>query len=260
MRRVRRLAPLAGLVVLVSAFATLRPGAETGACAQEPVVPRVDCEEPSQQFADQACAAVRTSFRSASVRPAGRGLRFDFTRRVDRPVKIDVFQTSVRRRVIGELGVFETVARTSPARWRGRGARNGFLYARLRIRDEQGRLDTRRFALRRRNGRFALRPSFFRATSCATLQSFKLERPVFGGRGGRSLGISFRIARAGRVRVDVLRGRKVVRRFPARVREAGRIHRLRLSGRGLRRGRYRVRLRYRGDQATLRSSLFAQRL
>lgn len=257
---VRRLVPLLAAAVAVAGVATLRPGAETGACAQDPVVPRVDCEDPGARFADQSCAAVRTSFRSVTVRPAGRGVRFAFTRRVDRPVTIDVFQTSAGRRVIGEQRVFRTVARTSPVRWRGRRARDGFLYARLRIADERGRVDTRRVALRRRGGRFALRPSFYRATSCATLQSFKLERPVFGGRGARALGISFRLAREGRVAVEVRRGRRVVRRFPASVRRAGVIHRLRLSARGLRRGRYRVRLRYSGDQATLRASLYAQRL
>jgi hypothetical protein len=257
---VRRLAPLVAVVLAVSGVATLRPGAETGACAQDPVVPRVDCEQQGQPFADQSCTAVRTSFRSVAVRPTRRGLRFAFTRRVDRPVTIDVFQTSIGRRVIGEKRVFRVVARSSPARWNGRRARDGFLYARLRIRDERGRLDTRRVALRRRGGRFALLPTFYRAESCATLQAFKLERPVFGGRGRRALGISFRLARAGSVRVEVLRGRRVVRRFREVERAAGVTHRLRLIPRGLRRGRYAVRLTFRGESGTLTSSLFAQRL
>ncbi len=255
----RRFAPLVAAVLSVAAVVTLRPGMESGACAQDAVVPRNDCDE-RRTFTDQTCAAVRTSFRSVRVTPAGRGLRFSFTRRVARPVAIDVFQTSVGRRVIGEDRVFRRVVRSSPVRWSGRSARDGFLYARLQIRDERGRTDTRRIALRRRGGRFALRPTFYRATSCATLTSFKLERPVFGGRRSRSLGISYRLARAGRVTIEVRRGPRVVRRFRTATRAANVTHRLRLGARGLRRGRYEVRLRYAGDRGTVRASLYAQRL
>jgi hypothetical protein len=260
MPHVRRLAPLVAVVLAVAGVAVLRPGVESGACAQDPVVPRNDCEEQGQTFADQSCAAVRTSLRSVAVRPAGRGLRFAFTRRVNRPVTIDVFQASKGRRVIGELRLFRVVARSSPARWSGRRARDGFLYVRFRVRDEGGRLDTRRVALQRRRGRFVVRPAFYRATSCATLTSFKLERPVFGGRGARSLGIAFRLARRGRVTVEVRRAGRLVRRFATRTRRANVTHRLRLSPRRLRRGRYEVRLRYSGDRGTVRSSLYAQRV
>jgi hypothetical protein len=256
---VRRLSPALAAVLAVAGVATLRPGIESGACAQDAVVPRNDCDD-RQTYADQTCAAVRTSFRSVRVRPAGRGLRFAFTRRVARPVRIDVFQASVGRRVIGESRVFRAVATSSPARWSGRGARDGILYARLQIRDERGRTDTRRIALARRNGRFALRPAFYRSTSCATLTAFKLERPVFGGRGARTLGIAFRLARAGRVSIEVRRGGRVVRRFPAAARTANVTHRLRLGARGLRRGRYEVRLRFRGTGGSVRASLYAERL
>ncbi len=51
-----------------------------------------------------------------------------------------------------------------------------------------------------------------------------------------------------------------MRRYPARVRRAGVTHRLRLAPEKLARGTYEVRLTYVGDQGTLRSSLFAQRL
>ena len=83
---------------------------------------------------------------------------------------------------------------------------------------------------------------------------------MFGGRAGRALGISFRLARAGTVTIEVLRGRRVVRRLGTQARTANVTHRLQLPARGLRRGRYVVRLRYSGDQATLRAALTAQRL
>lgn len=267
----RRITPL---VVVFCVFAVgaivLRPGAETGACAQEapPVVERIDCDEGDAGFADERCAATTTSFRSVGVQPrrARRGLRFTFTRRVARPVRIDVFQTSVGRRVVRERFVARFVTQRSGLRWSGRAqrgrpkVRDGYLFARFRMRDERGRRDTRRVALVRRDGKFFLRPSFFRRTSCATLTSYKLERPVFGGRRTRSLGISFILARAGRVRVELRRGGKVVRRISVKRRRAGVKHRLRVSARGLRRGRYEVRLSYSGDRGSLRSSLFAQRL
>jgi hypothetical protein len=133
----------------------------------------------------------------------------------------------------------------------------------LRTVHDPRRAPARRRAPRRpraRNGRFAPRRDFYRRTSCSTLTTFKLERPAFGGRRNRALGISFRVAREGRVAVEVRRGGRVVRRYPARVRRVGVTHRLRLAPEKLARGTYEVRLTYVGDQGTLRSSLFAQRL
>lgn len=258
----RRLAPLVAVVLAVAGVATLRPGLESGACAQgDAVVPRNDCEEGGGEvFADQACDATRTSFRSVAVRPVGRGLRFSFTRRVDRQVTIDVFQTSIGRRVLNGKRVVRIVTNTSPARWSGRAARNGFLFARFRIVDEDRRVDTRRVTLRRRGGRFRVVRPFHRATSCATVTAFKLGAPEFGGRRSRALGISFRLAQPGRVGVEVLRRGRVVRRFAATERPAFRIERLRLSARGLRRGRYEVRLTFTSGNISQRSSLYAQRL
>ena len=126
---------------------------------------RNDCDEDGggQTFADQSCDATRTSFRSVRVIPAGRGLRFSFTRRVDRQVTIDVFQTSVGRRVLNGRRLVRIVTDSSPKRWSGRAARDGLLFARFRIVDEQQRVDTRRVTLRRRGGRFRVVRPFHRA-------------------------------------------------------------------------------------------------
>ncbi len=56
------------------------------------------------------------------------------------------------------------------------------------------------------------------------------------------------------------RSGRVVKRFRTGVRRTGVVHRLRLSARGLRRGRYEIRLRLQGDQGTASASLYAQRL
>lgn len=262
---VRRAMPLAAVIVAVAGAASLRPGAETGACAQgAPVVPRADCESAAQTL--ESCAATRQSFRSVAVRPVGRGLRLSFVRRVARPVRVEVFQSSVGREVVGQRLVARFSNRRGAFRWSGRSqrrrraVRDGLLFVRFAMRDERNRPDVRRVALVRRNGRFRLRPEFYRRTSCGTLQSFKLERPAFGGRRNRPLGIAFRVAREGRVTVEVRRGSRVVRRFAARTRRAGITHRLRLPSERLRRGTYEVRLSYAGTQGSLVSSLYAQRL
>jgi hypothetical protein len=263
---VTRALPLAAVAVAVLGVATFRPGEETGACAQgNPVVPRVDCDAAGGPQTLESCAATTQSFRTVAARRSARGLRFSFTRRVNRPVRVDVFQVSEGGRVIGQRLVARFSNRTQSFRWSGRGRRgrtlrDGYYFARFVIRDERGRVDTRRVALVRRNGRFAPRRDFYRRTSCSTLTNYKLERPAFGGRQNRALGISFRVAREGRVGVEVLRAGRVVRRFPARVRRGGITHRLRLAPERLPRGTYEVRLTYTGDQGSLRSSLFAQRL
>lgn len=261
----RSLLPGVLLVLLVGGF-VLRPAGPppTGACAQttDAVAPRIDCERERQ--ADESCAATTTSFRSVRVRPVGRGLRLRYTRRVARPVRIDVFQVSRGRRVIGQRLVARFSGRPSGLRWKGRSRRtrvhDGRFFVRFTIRDARGRRDVRRVALRRRAGRFRVVRPFYRRTSCATLTSFKLERPAFGGTSNRALGIAFRLARGGRVSVEVRRGRRVVRRFRTTPRRAGITHRLRLTSERLRPGRYEIRLRYSGDQGSLRSSLFSQRL
>jgi hypothetical protein len=84
------------------------------------------------------------------------------------------------------------------------------------------------------------------------IRSFKLRRRTFGGRAG-ALVVSFRLARKGRAVVDVLRGRKVVRRVSARTRKGSRTYRLRVSPRGLARGSYRIRLRAGGATAILKA-------
>jgi hypothetical protein len=265
-RAMRRAIPFAAVTLAAAAIVAVRPGLETDACAQgDAVVPRADCGAEVAQTLER-CQATTQSLRSVRVRPAGRGLRLSFSRRVARPVRIDVFQTAVGRRVIGQRLVARFARRTGAVRWNGRrlrgrpAPRDGVLFVRFSMRDERGRPDARRVALIRRNGRFALRRDFYRRTSCATLTSFKLERPAFGGRANRALGIAFRLAREGRVTVEVRRGGRLVRRFPARTRAARVTHRLRLPSERLRRGTYEVRLTYLGDQGSLAASLFALRL
>ena len=259
---------VATLLAVLGGTFLLRPVGPppSGACAQSPdaVAERIDCESEGRPVTG-SCAATSASFRSVRVRPVRRGLRFGYTRRVDRPVRIDVFQVSVRRLVLGQRLVKRLRNRPSGVRWSGRPRRGGRLrdgvyFARFTIRDARGRRDVRRVALVRRGGRFRTAPPFYRRRSCATLTSFKLERPAFGGRRNRSLGIAYRLARPGTVSVQVRRGGRAVRRFRTTTRRARLTHRLRLGSEGLPRGRYEIRLRYTGEQGSLSTSLYSARL
>ena len=66
-----------------------------------------------------ACAA-SAGFRSVSVRPRGRGLRFGFRRRGSRGVTVDVFQSSIGRRVLGNRRIARFTGRRKAFTWRGR--------------------------------------------------------------------------------------------------------------------------------------------
>ena len=197
-------------------------------------------------------------FRRVGAAPRDRAVRLSFARRVARPVTVDVFQQSVGRRVTGERLVARFTRRTRGITWngranrRGRRVRDGYLFARFTMALPGGGADTRRVALRRRGGRFALLPRFHRPDRCGRVQSFKLERPVFGGRTSRALGITFRLGSGARVGVTVLRGTRVVRRYATKARGAG-LHRLRLAPEGLPRGTYAVRLRIGDRTLTLRA-------
>lgn len=79
------------------------------------------------------------------------------------------------------------------------------------------------------------------------LYSFKLNRPVFGGRKNRALVIRYRLRKRSRVELALYRGRgkkiRRVRRLDRGVRRAGRPYKVKLRSRGRRRGTYTLRLR-----------------
>jgi hypothetical protein len=207
-----------------------------------------------------ACAR-SSGFRSASVRPSGRGLRFAFARRGRGAVTADVFQASIGRRVLGNRRIARFRGRTRSFRWAGRRARDGQLFARLRTVGPDGRADVRRFALARRGGRFVRRPAFYRRASCGAISSFKLERPVFGGRANAEVDATYRLGARATTTLELLRGSRRVRRLaPTRARAAGRAYRVRIAAEGLRRGDYRVRLTVRRGGKTTRATLTARKL
>ena len=212
-----------------------------------------------------ACAQT-AGFRSATARGRGRGLALRFARRARRPARIDVFQQSRGRRIFANRRVARFTNRLASFRWNGRATRggrkptDGFYVVRFRVRADNGRLDQRRIALVRRRGRFRAAPAYYRRASCGLLSSYKLTRPVFGGRAGRDQGIAFRVSRAARVSVTVSRAGRTVRRFRTARRRARRTHRLRLPARGLPRGAYRFRITVRAPGRSVAATLTARRL
>ncbi|HEX8121788.1 MAG TPA: hypothetical protein VF549_11045 [Solirubrobacteraceae bacterium] len=221
---------------------------------------------PPSGPAPTACTASRV-LRSAGARGDGRGVRLSFTgvtrlasrSRTDR-VDVDVFKTSRGRRVVGPLLVARFRDRSRSFTWDGKANRkrrnvgDGYYFVRYRVGG-----DVRRVTLRRRHGRWTRRPTFHRARSCRVLQLFKLRRPAFGGVDRRNLGIAYRLTEPGTVTVTVLRGKRVVKRYPARPVPSGRVVRLNLSADPLRRGDYRVRLRVRAT-STVTATLTSHRL
>ena len=150
-----------------------------------------------------------------------------------------MFQSSIGRRILGN----RRLARFKRKRgfvWRGRGARDGQLFVRVR-RSARTCAGSR---WRGAAGASPGAPAFARRASCAAISSFKLERPVLGGPGNRAVDVTYRLGASGRVALELRRGGKLVRRLaPTRRRAAGRAHRVRIASEGLRRGDYRVRLR-----------------
>ena len=102
------------------------------------------------------------------------------------------------------------------------------------------------------------RPAFERAGRCDVLRLFKLEQPVFGGRGNRAVDISFRLRSTTLVAAEVLR-RAASCGAMARRRRAGTIHRLRLASERLRAATTRCACGCSHDR-TLTSRLVARRL
>jgi hypothetical protein len=100
-----------------------------------------------------------------------------------------------------------------------------------------GGSDVRRVSMRRVRGKFVRRPASHLKDNCGALQSFKLQRPVFGGAGNRALRITYKLPRGvDRVSLVASARGKVLRRFKGESADAGRFHALELPANGIKRG------------------------
>jgi hypothetical protein len=175
------------------------------------------------------CAA-SAGFRSATVRPRGRGLRFDVTRAVPANYTADVYRQATLHRTGHARRVARLGSRAGLFTWPGsRRLVDGFYFAQVRVKVGTA-TDLRRFPMVLRRGRFHRARQYYRRASCKLLSIARLSGPAFGGRTRTSLLVSFRTLTSGRVTVTVKRGRRTVRRF--RVARSG-THTLRRKIRAL---------------------------
>jgi beta-glucosidase len=189
----------------------------------------------------------------SSATPRAAGLRIAPARGVG-PVTVEVFQQSRGNRVIRPRRIARFASRTGAFVWNGRGATDGHVVVRFAARGT-----THRVAVRRRRGRFSASSTFQRSEPCALLEASWLSGPSFGGRKQRPLGIGYRLTRAARVTITVLRGSRVLKRYAPESRAAGRFT-LQLPSRGLAAGTYRVRVVAEAADALASSTLAASRL
>jgi acyl-homoserine-lactone acylase len=169
-------------------------------------------------------------------------------------VSVELFRVSSPRAVLGNRRVARYRAR-SGVRTLPRRAPDGVYVVRFRASDVQ-----RRIAVRRSGGRWRLLRQYDVSATCGPVRRAKLERPVFGGRDNRALGVAFRLAEQADVELVVRRGSRVVRRVRSARRRAGVTHRVRIASERLRRGTYTFELTARGATGTTRTVLTATRL
>jgi hypothetical protein len=175
-------------------------------------------------------------------------VRFGFSRRDGAsPATVEVTRVA-RGRSIPKRGtrVARFTNRSVAFTWNGRGTGNkrladGWYVARLSAK-AAGRTDVRRVALRVRKGRVTLAKAFTSAPACSLVQSFGAGSPVFGGSRRVPVRLSYRLAQATKVSVQLLRGKRTVRRVKTRTRKGGQTYSVRFGARGLRPGTYRLRL------------------
>ncbi|HEX2087144.1 MAG TPA: hypothetical protein VHF89_15795 [Solirubrobacteraceae bacterium] len=226
----------------------------------------VENERAASVTAAGGCAS-STAFERVGVRPRGRGLAFSFSRRGSANVIVDLFRVNRGRR-IGDRRVRRFVNRTGSFRWNGRRGdrgrrvlRNGYFHARFMTRTASGGRDVRRVALVRRNGKWRLRPVFYRRVPCGLAETFKLTRPVFGGTRKLPLSISFRLNQQANVAITVRQRGRVVARVPRRSYVAGRTIRLRVAAARIpRRGNVRVTMRATRTGRATTQTIFARKL
>ena len=191
-----------------------------------------------------ACAST-SGFRRAAVRPHRRGLRVAFSRAFQRTVTVDVLRHSRGARVTSARRVkrFAGRARSFTWRWRGGAPRAAATSGAAGMRLPGGGADERGFVLERCAAGARRAPRGGAALLLPRLHPLRAGSPVFGGTTRRKLSVRYALARTARTRVELLRGRKVVRTLagtPAGA--AGRLRALTLRPRTVPRGRYRVRL------------------
>jgi len=224
----------------IDVYKVTLPAPPKPAGAPKPGTPEFKPPPPPPGGGPEAPCARASGFDRVSVSARGRGLSFSFAARGGRSATVDLFQTSVGRRVIRERRVKAFGARAGSFAWNGRGAklRAGTYFARLRSKAADGSTDTRRIALVWTGRRWRLAAPFDFRRACGLVEAAKLERPAFA----RKLGLAFKLSQSASVEITVRRGKKVVARIAPKAYAGVRTHRVTLKPRGGR-GTYSVTVR-----------------
>ncbi|MEJ7892885.1 MAG: M14 family zinc carboxypeptidase [Solirubrobacteraceae bacterium] len=211
------------------------------------------------------CKATR-GFSSVGVKPQGSGALLGFKKRagVGQAVRIDIFKPGTATKVLKTRKIRKFAASQKSVKWNGEDKKGqevgpGFYFVRYLVKTAKG-VDVRRVVLQRSNGRFRVLKAFDRRDTCGPLRQFKLSRPVFGGSTAVPLNITYRLGAAADIEVLVRRGSKVVSRFKRAAQPAGRLLKLIVKSKGLKRGDYTVSLRATAGTATIAATAVARRI
>jgi photosystem II stability/assembly factor-like uncharacterized protein len=233
---------------------TYRFGDDNDRCAAKPGSPGV----PGGGGGPKVCAA-NHGFKSASVVPRGRGLRFLVKRRVKSKYTAKVFRKGTLQRTADAKTVVRFRARKGSFTWRGsRKLAPGYYVAEVRVKSSKT-FDLRRFPVLLRKGRFHRLHQYWGRASCKLLRIVRLSGPVFGGQLHTSLLISFRTNRTGKATVTVRRGSRVVKRYKMSWKGAKTVRR-RLHALHLKRGSYSVTVAARAGKSRQTVKLYSRRI
>jgi hypothetical protein len=212
--------------------ATIEPGSTPGTGGQRDEKAIADLKARERNAA-QAC---KPTARAAGARGTGRKLKLGVPG--GSRYSAEVFRVTKGKTVLRAKRVARLRNKTGETTWTaGRKMGNGYYVVRIITSD--GR---REIAVRLAGKRFRSVPNFSEF-GCGLIRSFALDGPVFGGRTKRALGVNFVMGESVDTAViEVLRNGKVVRKVERRKIAVGKAQRLKLRGKGVRRGNLQVRL------------------
>ena len=220
----------------------------------------VDRQLPAQNSV-VACQA-SNGFRSVSVKPAGKGLRFDFAQTGRDPVQIDVFRSSTTKQAAAPKKV-ASFSVMKPFTWNGKPKKGklakGTYFVRITSKSPNSVVDSRAFAFER-TSKFKARKPFQRTESCDLVSSFRLAAPAFGGK--RKLEVGFSATKAGQAEITVFRGKKAVKKIVRKVDAPNRFQLVKIPAKPtkkFKKGEYRVVLKYTAGGDSRLLTLFARR-
>ncbi|HEX8122507.1 MAG TPA: immune inhibitor A domain-containing protein [Solirubrobacteraceae bacterium] len=223
-------------------------------------------ESGSKGGGPTACKATAGQFKRAPrLKRARRGVRFTLAPRSKaQRFRVDVFEVSKPKRVIGQRLVARFRNRKRSFTWNGRGQGDrrlvdGLYVVRVVARTGQ-RTESRRIALVRSKARFRVRRAFDVRSTCGIIRAFRATLPVLGGRTERPLDVRYRLGAKSRVSIAIVRGKKVVRRLRTTTRSAGRTYKVRLTALKLPKGELKVILNAKSGNVAAKRVLAARKL